>query len=56
MSCRTVDSSTGKELYEDHEIKCPFDTSFTQDDLEQVTEIFLSCMYVLSDVLYRLIV
>jgi len=48
------DPSTGKGLYEDHDIECTFDTIFTQDDLEQVTEIFV--LHVLRDVLYRLIV
>ena len=30
------DPSTGKGLYEDHDIECTFDTVFTQDDLDQV--------------------
>ena len=30
------DPSTGKGLYEDHDIECTFDTVFTQEDLDQV--------------------
>ena len=30
------DPSTGKGLYEDHDLECTFDTVFTQEDLDQV--------------------
>ena len=35
------DPSTGKGLYEDHDIECTFDTVFTQDDLDQVFKLIL---------------
>jgi len=35
------DPSTGKGLYEDHDIECTFDTVFTQDDLSQVFKCFV---------------
>ena len=31
------DPSTGKGLYEDHDIECTFDTVFTQEDFDQVS-------------------
>lgn len=34
------DPSTGKGLYEDHDIECTFDTVFTQEDLDQVRQPF----------------
>jgi len=40
------DPSTGKGLYEDHDIECTFDTVFTQEDLDQVmtTILFVICI------------
>ena len=34
------DPSTGKGLYEDHDLECTFDTVFTQEDLDQVRQPF----------------
>jgi len=42
------DPSTGKGLYEDHDIECTFDTVFTQDDLDQVFKFaFVHMTYVM---------
>ena len=30
------DHTTGKGLYEDHDVECTFDTVFTKEDLDQV--------------------